>query len=114
MNFKKYAIIALMTAFSSNAFSQTQVCNDAVATEVISGSLFGTLIRATGCGGTTLFCINAENDVDSATSNRFYAAALTAQATGSTLDIRFDFNQSCGGNGNTTFPQVIDLRVNSQ
>lgn len=109
MNLKKYSILALMALVSSNAAAQTQVCADASPSEVIAGTLFGTLIRTSDCGGTPLFCIDSENGVDATTSNRFYATALTAQATGATLDIRFDFSQTCTGG----FPQVLDLRLNA-
>jgi len=72
-----------------------------------SGSSF--LVRANG----DLFCIGENSDpnatVDTSLSNRFYAAALTARASGTTVDIRSSrVVNGCNGN----FPQVVDLRVN--
>ena len=112
-----FASLLTVAAIPQAVNAQTNVGQCAGATisvsEVLTGSQFNSLVRFSSgtCGVSGFVCFSNENGADSTVSNRAFAAALTAQATGATnLLVRWDEDTlGCGG----TFPMVVDMRLRS-
>ena len=105
-------LLGSTTLMSTTASAQTiGQCTDVTVTEVLTGSDFGALVRFSSgrCGVSGLVCMAAENNLSAADSNRAFASALTAQASGTTFSIvRYDTSSlGCGGN----FPMLTDMRA---
>ena len=85
-------------------------CTNATVDEVFTGSNVSALVRFSNrrCGISGQVCMSAENDLSAADSNRAFASALTAQATGATFSIiRYDQDAlGCGG-----FPMLTEMRL---
>jgi len=116
MFLKKIAsITAVLLVVSSPSQVQAQTpdlenCLGVNILEVATGTTFDTFIRtdSLACGNQGRVCIAAENGIDQTTSNRLYAAGLTAQASGSPVSMTID-NSLRGCNAN--MPTVLNLRV---
>ena len=102
-----FSVTMAVALFSVNASAQQ--CTGATITSVRAadeGSVLTALAPSgTRCGNNNggFVCISAEN-------TRQYAAALTAQATGSAVTILFDTSSSCGITG-VNVPAVTEIRV---
>jgi len=112
-----FASLLAVAASSQTVNAQTNLGNCSGVTnqvdEILTGSQFNSLVRFSNgsCGVSGFVCFSNENGVDAAVSNRAFAAALTAQATGATnLQVRWDNDAlGCGGN----FPMIVDMRLRS-
>jgi len=102
--------LSTMLLLSTNASAQAVgQCNDVTVLDVQTGAQFGTVVTLDGaCGRGGLVCISNAGESDSV-SNRVYAAALTAQATGANLRVRWD--GAARGCGALDLPMVFDFRV---
>jgi len=123
---KKISSLALATFLlgSTAAVTTTSVsaqvigqCTNVTVSEILTGPVFSGLVRFSdsGCGTSGLVCIAPENDITPAVSNKLFATALTAQATGSSFSIvRYDTGLlGCDG-GNGGFPMATDIRISAQ
>lgn len=100
----------LLLLLSFNSFGQSiSQCNSTV-TRVETGSQFGTAVAlsdSAACGAAGFVCI-ADSDDTSTATNRIYAAALTAQATGADVIVRWDGSvRGCGALNLPTAVQFI-------
>ena len=107
---KKILVLSLMAAsalFTANASAQQ--CNGVTIDSVRAGTE-ATLLTTSGPGSNCGF--NSSGFVCiSAADTRIYAAALTAQASGSTVTIAFDtVDVGCGVDG-STIPRATEIRV---
>ena len=112
MSMKKNIMISLALAgLMSTGTTFAQSCNSPGVDTVLAGSNLGTLVRMTNrsCGVSGWVCLDAtDGGVDQNGSNRVYAAALTAQASGSAAQVSWDpSNLNCDGR----FPAVVDFRT---
>lgn len=106
------SIIAVGFLSVSTASAQTiSQCNDASVLNISSGTQSGTVLTmTTGCGRAGQICISDIGAEDAGT-NRIYAAALTAQASGATARVRWD--GAIRGCGVLDLPTVVDFRIDA-
>ena len=108
MNYtKKISAAALLLMFSLNASAQS-LCTSTVQ-NASAGSLSGTIVRMAdnNCGGNGSLCFESSDDLTTSEANRAYAAALTALATGATVQVAWDSSVRACGN----VPVVQNFRI---
>ena len=95
-----------------NAQSDFASCANAPLEFVESGTRFGgNVIRSTNraCGANGFVCVSGGNLEAAGAVNAVYAAALTAQATGATVQLQWD--RADRGCGTANYPILTQLRI---
>jgi len=101
---------AMLLMLSINTSAQS-FCTSTVA-NASAGTSAGTIVRMAdnNCGGNGSLCFEAGDSTSTLTTgeaNRAYAAALTALATGTTVQVSWDTNVRACGN----VPVVRNFRI---
>ena len=104
-------LIICTVMISNNALAQaTAACTDVIVTTISAGTRLGAIVRVDNpnCGRSGWFCVEPNESIGLTQdiSDKVYAAALSAKATGDVVNVELRSERGCGD-----FPYVQDFRV---